>query len=128
MKATVLIIEDEPDLREIARFHLEGAGYDVVEAADGGEALDRVQSSPPDVILLDLRLPGADGWTVLGDLRRHLDADVPVIVLSAHSSGHNVERAAREGCRDYVRKPFTARRLLDAVRNALASGGDSTTS
>ena len=117
MRRTVLLVDDEPDILLVARLLLEDAGYQVISAADGKEALELVEAEDPDVMFLDLAMPGTDGWGVLSELRRR-GKQLPVIVLSAHASPATMERTVELGARGYVQKPFRRAdltRALDAV-------------
>jgi CheY-like chemotaxis protein len=119
MSRKVLVVDDEPDILLATRLLLQSAGYSVVEAKTGEEALTLMKEVEPDAVFLDLRMPGMDGWDVLEELgaRGYLER-VPVIVLSAHGSPDRVERSVELGARAYVRKPFRKddlTRALDAV-------------
>lgn len=123
MSATVLVVDDEPDILLATRLLLQGAGYEVLEAKSGEEAVAVVAAERPDAVLLDLRMPGMDGWDVLARLRRDgLLESLPVIVLSAHGSKASVERSAELGAAGYVRKPFELADLRTALDRALGSG------
>jgi CheY-like chemotaxis protein len=119
--ALVLVVEDEPDIRIMTRFMLEQRGYTVEEAATGGQALETLAGQRPDVVLLDIRLPDVEGWEVLRTIRADERlADVPVLIMSAHSSGGTKEQATREGSDGYLVKPFREKELLEAVEALLA--------
>ncbi|HTR71761.1 MAG TPA: response regulator [Mycobacteriales bacterium] len=113
----VLVAEDEPDIRVLARLLLEMAGHDVVEAADGDAALDLLSIDDAiDVVLLDLRLPGRDGWQVMAELQTMPRATaVRVVVFSAQLEPRDYDRAAQSGAVAYLSKPFTEDALLAAV-------------
>ena len=117
--ATILLVEDEESLRKVMRDLLERDGYTVAEAADGVQALDAVDRHAPDVILLDLNLPGLDGYSVLQQLRsRASSRSIPVIVLTAKGDEDNEVRVFQLGADDFLTKPFRARALsarLEAV-------------
>ncbi len=117
--ATVLLVEDEDSLRKVMRDLLERDGYVVAEAADGIQALDAVDRHAPDVILLDLNLPGLDGYSVLQQLRsRASTSRIPIIVLTAKGDEDNEVRVFQLGADDFLTKPFRARALsarLEAV-------------
>jgi CheY-like chemotaxis protein len=113
---TVLVVDDHPLNRELAGDVLEAAGYTVLQAEDGDGLLQRVKRERPDVILLDLRLPGLDGFT----LARQLKADpatrrIPVVAVTADLMPERQGRALAAGCDGYLRKPLDARELLEAV-------------
>ncbi|HUL69492.1 MAG TPA: type II/IV secretion system protein [Gemmatimonadales bacterium] len=118
-KAGVLLVDDEDQLRRVMKDLLEREGYRVAEARDGVEALDEVDRFAPDIIVLDLNLPGMDGYTVLSQLRsRPATQQVPVIVLTAKGDEDNEVRVFELGADDFLTKPFRARALsarLEAV-------------
>src|SRR5687768_16834700 len=124
--ATVLLVEDEESLRKVMRDLLERDGYTVAEAADGVQALDAVDRHAPDVILLDLNLPGLDGYSVLQQLRsRNATSRIPVIVLTAKGDEDNEVRVFQLGADDFLTKPFRARALsarLESVLNRRKAG------
>jgi len=115
----VLLVDDEDSLRKVMRDLLERDGYDVAEARDGVQALDQIDRVGPDVIVLDLNLPGLDGYGVLSHLRsRPATASIPVIVLTAKGDEDNEVRVFELGADDFLTKPFRARALsarLEAV-------------
>jgi type II secretory ATPase GspE/PulE/Tfp pilus assembly ATPase PilB-like protein/CheY-like chemotaxis protein len=117
--ACVLLVEDEEQLRRVMKDLLQREGYRVAEARDGIQALDEVDRSAPDVIILDLNLPGLDGYGVLAQLRsRPATRDIPVMVLTAKGDEDNEVRVFDLGADDFVTKPFRARSLtarLEAV-------------
>ncbi|HEX8855304.1 MAG TPA: response regulator [Thermoleophilaceae bacterium] len=120
MRQTVLLVDDEPDILLAARLLLEDAGYAVIEASGGQDALDLMGKTKLDAVFLDLRMPGVDGWDVLEELRgRSTVTRLPVIVLSAHADPSAVERSVALGARGYVRKPFRAADLTRALRTVL---------
>ena len=116
---TVLLVDDEDSLRKVMRELLERDGYVVAEARDGVQALDQVDRVGPDIIVLDLNLPGLDGYGVLSHLRsRPATAEIPVIVLTAKGDEDNEVRVFELGADDFLTKPFRARALsarLEAV-------------
>ena len=115
----VLLVDDEDSLRKVMRDLLERDGYIVTEARDGVQALDQVDRVGPDIIVLDLNLPGLDGYGVLSHLRsRPATANIPVIVLTAQGDEDNEVRVFELGADDFLTKPFRARALsarLEAV-------------
>jgi type II secretory ATPase GspE/PulE/Tfp pilus assembly ATPase PilB-like protein/CheY-like chemotaxis protein len=111
-QATVLLVDDEDQLRRVMRDLLERDGYAVAEARDGVQALDEVDRHAPDVIVLDLNLPGLDGYSVLSQLRsRQSTREIPVIVLTAKGDEDNEVRVFELGADDFLTKPFRARAL-----------------
>ncbi len=117
--ACILLVEDEDQLRRVMRALLEREGYTVTEAGDGVQALDQVDRFAPDIIVLDLNLPGMDGYNVLEQLRsRPATRDIPVVVLTAKGDEDNEVRVFGLGADDFITKPFRARALsarLEAV-------------
>ncbi len=114
---TVLLVEDEEPLRRVLRDLLERDGFTVVEAADGMAALDEIDRSPPDAVVLDLNLPRLDGYGVLARLRsRAATAHLPVIVLTAKADEDNEVRVFQSGANDFLTKPFRPRALAARLR------------
>jgi DNA-binding response OmpR family regulator len=120
--ATVLVVDDEPDLRELVRINLSLEGHTVLLAADGDQALEMVAEHPLDVILLDVLMPTLDGWEVLGAIKREpgLVNEIPIVMLTARSEEQDRARGAIEGAVWYVTKPFTPSELVTAVDQALS--------
>ena len=119
--ARILLIDDEPDQNEMYRFALERAGFTVDEALDGADALTRARSMPPDLIVLDLRLPDIDGWEVC----RALKADphtsgIPVVILTAAPHPTLAERAQAAGCAAHLLKPCFPDELTQTIRRILS--------
>jgi two-component system KDP operon response regulator KdpE len=114
---TVLIIDDEPQIRRLLRVTLEAAGYRICDAANGNDGLAQAAQRRPDVVLLDLGLPDLDGVSVLKRLREW--SRVPVIVLSVRDREDDKIDALDGGADDYVTKPFAAGELLARIRAAL---------
>ena len=120
MSSRVLIVEDEPDIRELVVHHLKREGYQVSVAASGEEALRQVQASPPDLVLLDLMMPAMNGLEVCRRLRQDpATASLPIVMLTA--KGDEVDRVLglELGADDYVVKPFSPKELLARVRAVL---------
>jgi two-component system, cell cycle response regulator DivK len=118
--AKILIVEDnELNLDMLVR-RLERKGYEVVSAVDGEQGLFMAESEAPDLILMDMSLPGMDGW----EATRHIKADpttksIPVIALTAHAMVGDREKALKAGCDDYDTKPVEFQRLLQKMENFL---------
>jgi DNA-binding response OmpR family regulator len=114
---SVLVVDDEPGIVRLVRDYLERAGFEVIVATDGDGALRAARQQRPDLVVLDLGLPGLDGLDVARSLRR--DADVPIIMLTARTE--EVDRVAglELGADDYVTKPFSPRELVARVRAVL---------
>jgi DNA-binding response OmpR family regulator len=119
LQKTVLIVDDEPNVRLMFRTALETAGYTLVTADDGETALIWLAQSPADVVLLDLQMPVIDGMEVLKRLRDR-GQDVPVVIITAHGSVPNAVAAMRLGAIDFVSKPLTPEALRRVVAEILA--------
>ena len=114
---TILVVDDEPKIVALARDYLQHAGFAVVSASDGSEALMRSRSATPDLIVLDLGLPKLDGLDVARALRR--DSNVPIIILSGRSDESDKLVGLELGADDYVTKPFSPKELVARVRAVL---------
>jgi DNA-binding response OmpR family regulator len=114
---TVLVVDDEPGIIEIARDYLEHAGFGVITATDGPSALTAVRVRKPDVLVLDLGLPGMDGLDVARTIRR--DSTLPIIMLTARDDELDRVLGLEIGADDYVTKPFSFRELLARIRALL---------
>jgi two-component system phosphate regulon response regulator PhoB len=119
MSARILIVEDHPTMREAMRLVLEGEGFDIDEASDGDQALSAVHEGPPDLVLLDMNVPGTTGADVLAAMKKDpATSDVRVIVVTA--TGEEGRAAAIAGGADhYFTKPFSPIALLQAVEEVL---------
>ncbi|MCJ7604699.1 MAG: response regulator [Dehalococcoidales bacterium] len=118
---TVLIIEDEADIREFISRVVELEGYRVLKAADGKTGLDLLREHRVMLILLDLRLPGLDGWTILRDIKNDpAFSHIPVIVLTAIAETMQRKRTIKMGASKYLVKPLSANRLSTAITAILA--------
>jgi phosphate regulon transcriptional regulator PhoB len=116
-KPTVLVVEDEKDIRELVRFHLEQEGYVVREADSGEAATAQLQAGAPDLVLLDIMLPGTDGLTLCRRLRAQAaTAAVPIIMLTAKAAEVDRVLGLEMGADDYVTKPFSPRELVARVK------------
>lgn len=121
-KQTILIVEDEATIREVLRRYLEREGFRVLEAADGYAALDAVSIETPDLILLDLMLPGVDGLTITRSIRQTSPEDrkdVPIIMLTAKGETSDRIRGLDLGADDYIAKPFSPREVVSRVHAVL---------
>jgi two-component system alkaline phosphatase synthesis response regulator PhoP len=114
---TILVVDDEHHIVELAQMYLRQAGYRVESAADGQEALIRARHLRPALVVLDLMLPGLDGWEVCRRLRA--ESDVPIIMLTARSDDVDRIVGLEMGADDYVSKPFNPRELVARVRAVL---------
>jgi len=113
----VLIAEDDVDLLDIMTYALRREGYEVIGAADGLQALDRLQAETPDIVLLDVRLPRLGGFEVCRRIRHA--TDVPVIFVTGRSEEHDILRGLQIGADDYVTKPFSLKQLAARMETVL---------
>jgi len=119
--AKILIVEDHPTMREAMRLVLEHEGFEISEAADGASALERIHAEPPDLVFLDLNIPGSSGTDVLTQLKSDpATADVRVIIVTA-TGEEGRSHVMSLGADEYFTKPFSPRALLQTVERVLAS-------
>jgi len=117
----VLVVEDEPIILRLLQVNLRLQGYEVLAFANGEDALRRAEELPPDVVVLDIVLPGIDGFEVCRRLRElPATADVPVIMVTAQAQAEDRARGYALGVHEYVTKPFEPAELVALVRDALA--------
>ena len=120
MSLSVLVVDDEPMARTLLRLMLVRAGFDVVEAEDGYAALDKLQEAAPDIMILDVMMPGIDGFTVCETVRASSNmSELPIIMLSAKTDLESVNKGLRLGANKYLTKPITPEELTRQVRNVL---------
>lgn len=120
MTKTVLVVDDEPNIVLSLEFLMTQAGYEVRIARDGNEALEAVVEKTPDLILLDLMIPGRDGYDVCQTLRRSQEwAAIPIIMLTAKGREVEKEKGLALGANDYVTKPFSTAELTQRVKELL---------
>lgn len=121
---TVLVVDDEADIREILQLTLESAGYRVVTAADGSEALEAAEREVPDAILLDVGMPRVDGWQVLEHMKSSPEIDlatIPIVMLTAWTSDEDRVRGGIEGALRYLGKPFDPADVVKTLEELLGS-------
>lgn len=120
MAQKILVVDDEPDAVDLVQFNLSNAGYEVITAADGEEALKKARTHFPDLILLDVMLPEVDGLDVCKMLRRDsATSGIPIIMLTARAAEIDRILGLELGADDYVTKPFSPRELVLRVKNLL---------
>lgn len=117
----VLIIDDDRVLADVLAFALQRAGYQVIQAYDGFSALDIWERIKPDLIILDINLPGIDGFTVCEQIRK--EADTPIIMLTVRSRDEDIVRGLELGADDYIVKPFSPRQLVARAHAVLRRAG-----
>jgi len=120
-KKTILIVEDDKFLRELISRKLSGEGFDALEAVDGEEGIKKIKEGKPDLVLLDLILPGIDGFEVLARLREDPEiSSIPVIILSNLGQREEVEKGLKLGAIDYLIKAhFTPGEIIEKIKNVL---------
>ena len=116
---TVLVVDDEATVRFLLSRVLSHSGYSVEVATDGESALERIRASRPDLVVLDLMMPGLDGWGVLERLKGSA-APPPILVVTAHGDSETPRRAAEAGAAGYLTKPFALKKLVEACARILA--------
>ena len=120
MEEKILIVDDEEHILELLKFNLENAGFKVVTASNGIEALDYLKNSLPKLILLDLMLPGMDGYDVCKEIRRDKNlSHIPIIMITARSEELDKILGLELGADDYITKPFSIRELIARVKAVL---------
>ncbi|MBM4090506.1 MAG: response regulator [Planctomycetes bacterium] len=116
----VLVVEDESDIRELISYNLTKAGYQVVPVVTGEQALAAVKTDPPDLVLLDLMLPGIDGLKVCARLKQDVTtSEIPIVMLTAKGEEADVVRGLNLGADDYITKPFSPRVLIARIHAVL---------
>ena len=119
-KMKVLIVDDEPLNLDYIEQRLEDLNYQIITAADGQEALNKIKSEQPDLILLDLMMPVLDGFAVLKEIKGdNYLRDIPVIIVSAVDDSKSIVKGIKQGADDYITKPIDAERLKKKVREHL---------
>src|SRR5262245_15000618 len=122
MGQRILVVDDDPTVSDVVRRYLERAGYDVMLAADGGAALEAARRTSPDLVVLDLMLPGMDGLEVCRRLRSG-PSGVPIVMLTALGEEADRVLGLQLGADDYVTKPFSPRELVLRVQSVLRRAG-----
>jgi DNA-binding response OmpR family regulator len=121
-RAKVLVVDDEPDVLLLCRVNLEFEGYEVIEAIDGEQAMERARSESPDVVLLDVMMPRMDGWQVLSALKGDEALQhIPVVMLTAKVQDQDQIRGWSQGAADYIAKPFSPLALSQVLQDVLST-------
>jgi len=121
MSKRVLVIEDQEDNRRIVRDLLTASGYELIEATTGEEGLELAERERPDLILMDIQLPGLDGYEVTRLIKANPELHrIPIIAVTSYALSGDDQKAAAAGCDGYVTKPFSPRVLLAKIREYLA--------
>lgn len=121
----VLVVDDQPDIRLMCRVNLQLEGYEVIEAVDGESGLAAARESMPDLVLLDVMMPGVDGWQVLETMRADpVMSQIPVVLLTARVQREDEIRGWSSGAADYLSKPFNPSTLNEVVHRTLLRDND----
>jgi two-component system, cell cycle response regulator DivK len=121
MSKCILVVEDQEDNRQILRDLLGNAGYELIEAADGEQALAAYAKRRPDLILMDIQLPIMDGYETTRRIRADPESKtIPIIAVTSYALVGDEDKARTAGCNDYVTKPYSPRALLAKVQQHLA--------
>jgi two-component system, cell cycle response regulator DivK len=122
MTKRILVVEDHEDNRRILRDLLTSAGYELIEAETGPEGVDMAKVHRPDLILMDLQLPGIDGYEAACRIKAEPAlSSVPIIAVTSYAWSGDEERAYAAGCTAYISKPYSPRKLLARIREQLAT-------
>ena len=120
MSKLILVVEDQEDNRRIMRDLLASAGYEVMEAVTGEEGVAAAETHRPDLILMDIQLPGLDGYEATRQIKANPDLQhIPIIVVTSYALSGDDVKAYEAGCDDYVSKPYSPRKLLAKIRQYL---------
>ena len=120
MTKRILVVEDQEDLRGVLRDLLTGSGFEVTEAADGQTGVAKAKSERPDLILMDIQLPGIDGYEASRQIKADPDLQAtPIIAVSSLAMKGDEQKARASGCDDYVTKPYSPMQLLRLIRGRL---------
>ena len=126
-QTTILVIEDDKDIRELITFNLKNDGFNVITSIDGEEGLEKTTFHNPDLILLDIMLPGINGFQFCSSIRKRKNfKDTPVIILTALGDEKNIVKGLEKGADDYITKPFSNKVLLARIKNVLKRNKRST--
>lgn len=124
MRNRILVIEDQEDNRRILRDLLTSVGYELIEAVTGPEGVAMAETHRPDLILMDIQLPGLDGYEVTRRIKANPDLRaIPIIAVTSFALSGDDIKAYEAGCDGYVTKPYSPRQLLAQVRDTLAAAG-----
>jgi two-component system, cell cycle response regulator DivK len=121
MTKRILVVEDQPDNRQIIRDMLAPTDYEITEAEDGQQALEAIAKQRPDLILMDIQLPIIDGYTATHQIKADPTLrSIPIIAVTSYALSGEEKKARAAGCDDYVPKPFSPRQLLAKIRQYLS--------
>ncbi|UCD88604.1 MAG: response regulator [Desulfobacterales bacterium] len=120
MSKLILVVEDQEDNRRILRDLLTNSGYEVIEAVNGLDGVSSAETYRPDLILMDIQLPGIDGYEATRQIKANPDLNkIPIIAVTSYALSGDDQKAFVAGCDDYVTKPFSPRELLAKIRDYL---------
>jgi two-component system, OmpR family, alkaline phosphatase synthesis response regulator PhoP len=120
MPKKILIVDDEPNILKVLTSRFKSAGYEVVVASDGMQATMKAHREKPDLIIMDIKMPGGDGLAVYKNLQLSDDTGIiPIIFLTAHPSEEYKKQAMEMGADDFITKPFDEKQLMEKVKKAL---------
>lgn len=117
MKTRIMVVDDDPNIRELVRLYLEKEGFEIVTAERGDEAVKLFRASPPNLMLLDVMLPGMDGWQVCREVRKI--SNIPIIMLTAKDETFDKVLGLELGADDYVVKPFDSKEVVARIKAVL---------
>lgn len=121
--ATILVVDDEPYMIRLLQHHIERAGYRMVKATNGREALELIRSEPPQLVIMDVMMPEINGLEVLAEIRKQAATkDLPVIIMTANAQRFTREEAVSAGVSAFLTKPFSPTQLMGEVRRQLTGG------
>ena len=122
MAKSILVVEDQEDNRRILRDLLSSRGYDIIEVTDGLAGVEAAKREQPDLILMDIQLPGIDGYEATRRIKDEPDlAGITIIAVTSYALSGDEQKALEAGCDDYVAKPFSPRKLLAKIEEHLSS-------
>ena len=121
MNETILIVEDQEDNRKILRDLLTSKGYAVIEVRDGYQGIQKTLEHHPDLILMDIQLPGIDGYEVIRRIKKNpLISGIPIIAVTSYALSGDSQKAFDAGCDGYVAKPYSPKKLLGIIQDTLS--------
>ncbi|MBU1356323.1 MAG: response regulator [Candidatus Edwardsbacteria bacterium] len=120
MAKKIMVVDDEPYIARVIKFKLEQEGYTVISANDGQSGLQKIKEEKPDMVLLDVMMPGLSGYEVCQKIREDAElAGIPVVILTAKGQERDREQGLTMGASDYITKPFSPNRLLELVKSMI---------
>lgn len=120
MPKKIMVVDDEPYIARVIKFKLEQEGYTVISANDGQSGLQKIKDEKPDMVLLDVMMPGLSGYEVCQKIKEDAElAGIPVVILTAKGQERDREQGLTMGASDYITKPFSPNRLLELVKSMI---------